>query len=185
MNLLFYIWTAFTLSEVGLLVSKRSKKGAVKDNNDDKKSLLLLWIIIAGSLTFGGMVTAYNNWHFSFSTTIAGDVVAIIGFAIRWTAIMQLGKMFTVDVSISTMHILKTEGLYKVVRHPSYLGLILIIAGIALCLNKIASLLIMVIPIFVAINYRIRVEEKALVNEFGDQYLQYKSRVARIIPWIY
>jgi protein-S-isoprenylcysteine O-methyltransferase Ste14 len=174
----------FTLSEVTLLVSRRSRKESAKKDGD-KRSLLLLWITISTCLTFGSIIIAYNNWHFNFSTTTSGIVVAVIGFIIRWIAIVQLGKMFTVDVSISTAHILKTNGLYKVVRHPSYLGLILILAGIALCLNNVLSLIIIVIPIFLAINYRIRVEENALIDEFGDQYLQYKTHVSRIIPGIY
>jgi protein-S-isoprenylcysteine O-methyltransferase Ste14 len=181
-------WTCltiiFTLSEAVLLISRRAKKGGAK-NSGDKRSLLLLWITIPTCLTLGAIAAGYHIWQFGFSTAIAGVVVAVIGFVIRWTAIVQLGKMFTVDVSISTTHTLKTGGLYKIVRHPSYLGLILIIIAIALCLNNALSLLIIVIPIFLAINYRIQVEEKALISEFGDQYLQYKSRIAGIIPGIY
>lgn len=184
MHILTYLWIVFTVSEAVLLISRRAKKESAKKDGD-KRSLLLLWITIPVCLTFGGFIIEYNNWHFNFSTKAAGIVVAVIGFMIRWTAIVQLGKMFTVDVSISTAHILKTNGLYKVVRHPSYLGLIVIIGGIALCMNNILSLIIIVIPIFLAINYRIRVEEKALINEFGDQYLQYKNHVSRIIPGIY
>ena len=93
--------------------------------------------------------------------------------------------MFTVDVAIANEHTLKTNGLYKVVRHPSYLGLILIIAGLGLCLNSWLSFIIMFVPTFIAISYRIAIEEKALIEEFGDQYTQYKSKVKRLIPGIY
>jgi protein-S-isoprenylcysteine O-methyltransferase Ste14 len=93
--------------------------------------------------------------------------------------------MFTVNVAIINEHQLKTTGLYKMVRHPSYLGLILIIIGLGLCLNSILSLFIIVIPDFLAINYRIAVEEKALTEEFGEKYSTYSARVKRIIPYIY
>ena len=142
MHVLMYLWLVFTLSEAGLLLSRRAKKESAKKDGD-KRSLLLLWITIPTCLTLGSFIAEYNNWQFNFSTTTAGIVVAVIGFIIRWAAIVQLGKMFTVDVSISNAHILKTKGFYSVVRHPSYLGLIIIIAGIALCLNNILSLIIM------------------------------------------
>jgi len=111
--------------------------------------------------------------------------VAIIGFVVRWVAIIQLGKMFTVDVAIANKHILKTTGFYQLVRHPSYLGLLLIIAGLALCMGSVLSLLVVVIPVFLAINYRIIVEEQALTNEFGAQYQEYSKKVSKIIPWVY
>ena len=93
--------------------------------------------------------------------------------------------MFTVDVAISKSHILKTNGMYQLVRHPSYLGLMLIIAGLAVLLNNWLSIIIIVIPISIVLNYRMLVEEKALTGEFGDQYLGYMQKVKRIIPFIY
>ena len=111
--------------------------------------------------------------------------LAVIGFATRWTAIFALGKFFTVDVEISDQHKLKTEGIYKMVRHPSYLGLILIVAALGLCTQNLVSLAVIIIPIFVAMNYRITVEEKALTDAFGTQYIAYSEKTAKIIPWIY
>jgi protein-S-isoprenylcysteine O-methyltransferase Ste14 len=93
--------------------------------------------------------------------------------------------MFTVDVAISSSHILKTNGMYQLVRHPTYLGLMLIITGLAILLNNWLACITMIIPIFVVLNYRMVVEEKALTGEFGDQYFQYKQKVKRIIPFIY
>jgi protein-S-isoprenylcysteine O-methyltransferase Ste14 len=169
------------------LLLKRSKQSSEK-NNRDRRSLLILWVVIAGSLTLGpNSAFYYNLWPLgNFKTvTILGTAVFAIGFIIRWTAVYQLCKMFTVDVAIADKHILKTNGLYKMVRHPSYLGLMLIIAGLGICLNSALSLLIMVVPIFIAINYRIRIEEKALTEEFGEQYTGYKTRVKKIVPFIY
>ena len=111
--------------------------------------------------------------------------ICILGFAIRWTAVIQLGKMFTVDVTITDKHNLKTTGLYKIVRHPSYLGLIMIITGLALCTDSMLSFLVILIPSFWAINHRIKVEEQVLLAEFGEQYINYKKRVSKIIPGIF
>jgi protein-S-isoprenylcysteine O-methyltransferase Ste14 len=93
--------------------------------------------------------------------------------------------MFTVDVSIATTHTLKTSGLYKIVRHPSYLGLMLIITGLGLSDGSILSFIVVVASVFLAMNYRMAVEEQALIAEFGTQYEDYKKRVSRIVPWIY
>jgi protein-S-isoprenylcysteine O-methyltransferase Ste14 len=182
----FNIAEIFGLSEIILLLVKRSKKGAVK-NQLDKSSLVLLWVAITGCMTLGGFITAFEIWPFP-NTAIVRDMgvaIAIIGFIIRWVSILQLGKMFTVDVAITSGHTLKTDGMYSIVRHPSYLGLMLIICGIALCQANILACIVIVIPIFLALNYRIKVEEKALLAEFGEHYEAYKKNTARIIPGIY
>lgn len=176
----------FFVTEVSLLIFKRSKKTGVRSKLD-KNSLLILWIVIVVTLTIGPFSSAFGIWPFPDADIIiyAGEAVFAIGFIIRWTAVMQLGKMFTVDVAIDEQHTLKTNGLYTIVRHPSYLGLILIIAGLSLCMNSAFSIIVMAIPAFLAINYRIAIEEKALREEFGEKYINYSNRVKRIIPYLY
>src|ERR1700761_4331511 len=182
----FNIAELFGISEIILLLVKRSKKGSVKKQSD-KSSLILLWISITGCMTLGGIITANEIWPFPNTATVRdmGVAVAVIGFIIRWISILQLGKMFTVDVAITSGHSLKTDGMYSIVRHPSYLGLMLIICGIALCQANILACIVIIIPIFLVLNYRIKVEEKALRAEFGDQYEAYQKNTARIIPGIY
>jgi protein-S-isoprenylcysteine O-methyltransferase Ste14 len=186
MILYYYFVSLFSISEIALLILKRSKKGTVKSQNDGR-SMLILWITIFCCLNIGlfianvDVLIPFN----SLLLTYPGILITVAGFIIRWTAIVQLGKMFTVDVSISSTHTLKTDGIFNRVRHPSYLGLLLIIAGLALLLNNGISFLIIAVPSFYAINYRIYIEERALTGEFGNQYLHYKMRVRKIIPYLY
>jgi protein-S-isoprenylcysteine O-methyltransferase Ste14 len=181
-----YLQILFFISEVLLLIAKRSKTNTPK-NSRDKRSLLLLWIVIIACLSGGPFSAAYHVWSFNNyeAVVLTGEIICVTGFITRWIAILQLGKMFTVDVAIVSDHQLKTSGLYKIVRHPSYLGLILIIAGLAVCMNSVLSFLIMFVPTFLALNYRINIEEKALTDEFGDQYNQYQNKVKKLIPGIY
>ncbi len=181
-----YLVYVFGISEVLLLILKRSKHAGAKSKKDGN-SLQLLWIVITGCLVAGNVIAGvYILIPIEGSAfIIIGMALTIVGFIIRWIAIVQLGSMFTVDVAISSQHVLKTNGLYKLVRHPSYLGLMLIIAGIAFLTNNVLSCAVIIVPVFLALNYRISVEEKALTDEFGEQYLEYKRKVKRIVPLIY
>jgi protein-S-isoprenylcysteine O-methyltransferase Ste14 len=181
-----YLQLLFFISELFLLILRRSKKGAVK-NNRDRRSLLILWLVIGGCLGIGPYTATYHIWAINNTMVIVitGVSICIAGFIIRWTAILQLGKMFTVDVVIADHHTLKTTGLYKIVRHPSYLGLILIVAGLEVCTGSAFTFLIIFIPVFMAMSYRIAIEEKALTEEFGDQYKTYKTKVKKLIPGVY
>lgn len=182
-----YLQILFLVSELFLLLFKRSKNNGQKLNKD-KRSLLILWVVIILSSTLGSFIAGYYYFlHIGnyYVLLYVGMAVCIIGFAIRWTAVIQLGKMFTVDVSITDEHNLKTTGLYKVVRHPSYLGLLLIIAGLAVCINNIVCLPVVIIPCYMAVSHRITVEERVLVAEFGQQYIDYKKRVNKLSPRIF
>jgi protein-S-isoprenylcysteine O-methyltransferase Ste14 len=111
--------------------------------------------------------------------------MVIGGFIIRWVSILQLGKSFTVDVAIVHTAALKTDGIHSRVRHPSYSGIIMIVCGFAALMNSIYSFLVLVVPVFIAILYRIRVEEKLLTDEFGDSYTEYKKETKKLIPGIF
>lgn len=187
MSSYYYLQITFFVSEVLLLIFKRSKNSGQRINKD-RRSLLILWIVIVVSFTLGNFIGGeYPVWClYNYEIAVyTGMVICILGFAIRWTAVRQLGKMFTVDVAITNNHNLKTNGLYKTVRHPSYLGLLMIIIGLAICLNSISGFLIIAIPCFLAVNHRIKVEEQVLIAEFGEQYINYKKQVSKIIPGIF
>jgi len=175
-----YLSFAFAISELILMLVKRSKTGSSKTQND-KGSLWILWVIITIGFSAGFILgrPIYNFY------AVAGFCFIVSGLIIRWLAILQLGKSFTVDVAIIDIAQLKTDGIYKRIRHPSYTGLIAVITGFALTMNSVYSFIVFVVPVFSAIIYRIGVEEKVLITEFGNRYLEYKSRTKRIIPGVY
>jgi protein-S-isoprenylcysteine O-methyltransferase Ste14 len=175
----------FLISEMILLVTKHSKrKSAVL--RTDRGSLILLWTAICAGLFVGFNMAGYYEWHLiNYLVSAAGLLIIAGGFIIRWTSIIQLKNAFTVDVAINSAHELKTDGLYSIIRHPSYLGLLLIMTGEAVSMNSLGSLIAVVFPVTVAVFYRIHVEEQLLENEFGDLYWIYKSKTKRIIPFIY
>ena len=123
--------------------------------------------------------------------TIDGEVVRWIGVALfaiggalRLAPVFALGRRFSGLVAIQTDHRLVTDGIYRFIRHPSYLGLIVNTVGWALAFRSIIGILlaVLVIPIVVA---RIRAEEALLLSHFGAQYEAYRARTWRIVPGLY
>lgn len=182
MNMLVIIIASliFFVSEMTLLIVKKSTTG----KNNDKYSLLLFWITIPLSISLGFFLANYNEWnHLQQMTAIIGLVIFITGLVIRWVSILQLKKEFTVNVSIQKSHELKTDGLYKNARHPSYFGLLLVVFGLSLAMNSIWSLLVVVIPIYLALRYRIKVEEAMLFEQFGKDYQDYYKTTYSMFPF--
>jgi protein-S-isoprenylcysteine O-methyltransferase len=175
----------YALSEAGLLWLKRSGKAAA---DADRGSLSLIWLVIGASV--GAAFTCANVlpqlalgpagiWR------PAGAAVFAAGIVVRWYAILSLGRFFTVNVAIASDHRLVEAGPYRWVRHPSYTGALLAFLGLGLCLDNWASLAALMLPVSVVFWWRMRIEEAALLETFGERYRDYMRRTRRLIPFIY
>lgn len=115
----------------------------------------------------------------------AGVVLLVAGTALRWAAIRELWDYFTVNVSILEGQRVVRCGLYGVVRHPSYAGLLLRYLGFGLAFANWLSAALIFLPLLAATLYRIRVEEAALSEHFGEEYTAYARDTKRLVPGLY
>jgi protein-S-isoprenylcysteine O-methyltransferase Ste14 len=106
------------------------------------------------------------------------------GGALRIWPVFLLGRRFSGLVAIQPGHELLTQGLYRHIRHPSYLGLLISSAGWALAFRSLAGLLVVAL-LLVPLLARIRAEERLLAKHFGDPYRAYQVRSARLIPGLF
>jgi len=114
-----------------------------------------------------------------------GLIVTAIGGYIRLATVFELGHRFSIFVALQPDHQLKTDGFYRFVRHPSYLGALLSMVGWALVFRSIAGLLL-TIAMFLPIIARIRAEEDFLTREFGETYRAYQQHTRwRLMPFVY
>ena len=170
------------------IILSRMKRSLSTDARFDKSSLRILWTTIFVSVNSGVLLSFQRVGYFGGGSSvfpILGIIVIICGLLIRWIAIFSLKRQFTVDVAITKDHRIISEGIYRFVRHPAYAGSILSFLGLGLCFANVISLLLIFPPICAAFLYRIRVEEKALVDAFGDEYIRYCESTRRLVPWIY
>jgi len=103
---------------------------------------------------------------------------------LRIWPVFVLGHRFSGLVAIQPEHSLVTSGIYGVIRHPSYLGLLINSLGWSLAFRSGVGVLLtlLLIPPLLA---RINAEENLLRSEFGDEYDAYRSQTWRLIPGIY
>jgi protein-S-isoprenylcysteine O-methyltransferase len=176
----------YFLSEWGLMIFKRAKSGAggSKDRGSFGVLLVVIWLSITFAYQFEFAVPG-TGWPPLPWVSSAGIAVMIVGLALRWYSIIYLGRFFTVNVAIAADHQLIDTGPFRRVRHPSYSGALLAFLGLAICMQNWASLLILMTGTTAAFLYRMRVEERALTEAFGERYRQYLQRTARLIPGVY
>jgi len=149
-------------------------------------------ILIAGGIIFffGVFVTALDfimiqrmTYRFDL-VSLTGLVFLLVGSALRAQARRTLGKYFSPVVRILPDHKLIRYGVYKHIRHPGYLGELLLYFSVPLFFHSLYGFLVMVflIPF---ILYRIRVEEQVLIEKFGDEYRDYMRQSKRLIPHVF
>jgi protein-S-isoprenylcysteine O-methyltransferase Ste14 len=185
MVLFWIVWICWFSSELLLNRLMRSDSGDKK--NQDKGSLRIIWIMI-GLANSSGILLVYfvkapiSQWVWM---PYIGLLIILAGMILRFTSIWTLGRFFTVDVTIRDHHEIKKDGAYKIIRHPSYSGSLVSFIGFGISLNNWLSLVIITVLIFISFLQRIKIEEEALIKQFGSLYLDYKKDTYVLIPWIY
>lgn len=175
----------YLVSEAALRFAKQSR-GERKPA--DAGSLAALWIGIGVAITAAVFAPRFApNLAFGLTKTTVCLLIGLFaaGLALRWWAILTLGRLFTVDVAIARDHHLVIKGPYRFVRHPSYAGMMIAFTALAATFQNGLSVLLLPGVISIALAYRIRVEEKALRAAFGADYQRYAQTTKRLIPGVF
>ena len=175
------VMSLFLVSELALLAWRRSGRGSAADQG----SLRRLWIICAcamGAAFYASRLDAgsLDGHRDALRLTAMGMMIA--GMLFRWTAIRTLGRFFTVDVTVHEGHVVVDSGPYRLVRHPSYTGLLLAFAGLGLSFQNWISIVALLLPVSLAFLSRIAQEERVLREALGQPYLDYCARTKRLLP---
>ncbi len=130
MSVSLLLGLVYLISELLLTVTRRSRSRT--GTKQDRSTLRVVWLVIVVSVAAGIYVA--KQWpaaalphHRSF--VFAGVVLFVAGLLLRWWAIITLGRFFTVDVTIEKDHELVERGPFRMVRHPSYTGVLLAFVG--------------------------------------------------------
>ncbi|MDR3406494.1 MAG: isoprenylcysteine carboxylmethyltransferase family protein [Chthoniobacter sp.] len=113
-----------------------------------------------------------------------GVALFTIGGALRLWPVFVLGRRFSGLVAIQPGHALVTTGIYRHIRHPSYLGLLLNAIGWSLAFRSGVGLVLTALTLLPLLA-RIHAEEALLLSQFGPEYEAYRARTSRLIPGIY
>jgi protein-S-isoprenylcysteine O-methyltransferase Ste14 len=114
---------------------------------------------------------------------VLGIMIVLLGFSVEVAAILSLSKAKTTadPTHPKNASSLVTTGMYRFTRNPIYLGDFLILIGWAVYLSNLAALVVTPLFILYINRFQIRPEETAMLELFGDQFAEFKSRVRR---WI-
>ena len=166
-------------------------RSSLRDNepvDDSDKGTSRLWdashLIAVIGLAVGFTHLGYVPTAERF-ISVSGLALLVVGIVLRWRAIATLGRYFTGKVQILNEHRLVRSGVYRYVRHPSYLGALMAYFGLGVSFANWITFVLVFFPVLFAALRRMQVEEEALRQAFGKDYAEYMSKAKRLLPKIY
>jgi protein-S-isoprenylcysteine O-methyltransferase Ste14 len=165
--------------------ARRLERGAF-----DQRSTALIGLAIGGNAL--NLLAALVLNYFEVAVLpnalvigFAGVVMAIAGVLLRLWANRTLGQFYTRTLLVSEKQPIVQAGPYRVIRHPGYLGSILVWTGAAIATANAITIVIAAVAMFAVYAYRIQAEEQMLLAERGEAYGAYRTRTWRLIPFLY
>jgi protein-S-isoprenylcysteine O-methyltransferase Ste14 len=165
----------------------RSTSGtAVREEKGDRS----FWVVLPGFLV--AFFAPPLEWLYSpvllprsLGMQIVGLILIALALVLRIWARAQLRDLYSGHVEVHADHRLIQSGPYHFVRHPGYTGFLLLVLGISIGYASwigIAAVTLLLLP---GLAYRIRVEERLLEEEFGEEYRLFFRRTKKLIPGIW
>lgn len=175
----------FSLEARWMLRGRGGAGAQVRDRGSCFAILGIMFIAVAIAFWYADRTHALDFTWRPYAWFTAGLALMLAGALLRQWAMGALGERFTGIVTIRADHELADSGLYRYVRHPSYTGAFMIWAGLGLALTNGVSLIALVAAAVLAYGLRVRAEEAALIEAFGDRYRAYARRTRRFVPWLF
>jgi protein-S-isoprenylcysteine O-methyltransferase Ste14 len=169
----------------------RTKPEVATESKRDRESII--GVALQG-LSYGSVWSIHRRF---FTPIVAGGrmlgillaiLTGLIAFGSVWivmSAVRTLGKEWSVTARLVEGHRLATRGPYRFIRHPIYTGMLGMLLATGLAISDWIGLTVAIIIFFAGTIIRIRIEERLLRDEFGDEFDDYKRGVAALIPGIY
>jgi protein-S-isoprenylcysteine O-methyltransferase Ste14 len=177
-----FVWIASEIFGAALVpaIQRRGATGVKRDRGS--RALItvsiLVSILIAFYFGYGGVGALPDSIFY------IGIFLMYLGVLVRQYAIAILGRFFSLSVQISEDHKVVDKGPYRLVRHPSYTGIMITFIGLGLAVQSLGALLVLVLFFGISFGYRMRVEERALLSGLGQDYASYMKRTKRLIPFL-
>jgi len=178
------LWLGY---EFGLIArDRRQGKGHTGiDRGTRNFNFLAITAGMGGAAILNGVSLFFFPGRWSDAIFWIGIALMLLGFALRIWAVRTLGASFRTTVETHSDQEVVRAGPYRLIRHPSYSGLLLMCAGYGMAVQNWLSLAVAVILPLAALIYRIHVEERALVASLGSEYEEYRLHTKKLIPWLW
>lgn len=171
------------------LLFKKKASGKGKGTHGNRSSFYLILAAIVLPLIVSTIFYFVDIGNLGSATALvirySGIAVYAAGIFIRYWSLILLGIHFSRDVDVKADQPLISSGPYRVIRHPSYTGLLLLNVGLHFFIGNLPGTIIALVSITIALHIRILEEEQSMEATIGERYYDWKIGRKRLFPWVY
>jgi len=185
---LVFLITSITycIAAAVLLNQLRRKRTVAHKRSGDPLPLLYFTLALVAGVSISSFYCDFLIFQSKKAILVIGGWVLLYGgLVLRLVSILTLRGHYTHSIAILEGHRLIKDGIYRYIRHPGYLSLLLIFLGIPLAFGSWVGLIIyggMALPLILR---RIRLEERLLEEHFREEYTAYKDKTPSLFPFLH
>jgi len=182
-------WSVYAWALVPeMRIIRRARDESKRTGSQDAGSVRVMMGVMSTVMVLAFPLAFVERWSFPESQHrllfAAGITLMVLGSLLRRYCWTTLGEYFTGDVQVRAGQPVIRTGPYRLVRHPSYTGGTLMQAGVGLALCSWASLVLLTVTAIATYLYRVRIEERVLLDNLGEPYRAYMRESRRFVPYI-
>ena len=168
---------------------QRSRGIKVVKNRKGRQEVILLTLAMLGFVVpliwVASPALSFAEYPLRLGPLVAGVVCLVVGLWLFYRSHADLGTNWSITLQVREHHRLITHGVYRHVRHPMYVALLLYSVGQALVLPNWVAGPSYLITFGILFVFRVRAEEKMMLDEFGDEYAAYMAQTKRLVPGLW
>jgi protein-S-isoprenylcysteine O-methyltransferase Ste14 len=166
--------------------SRRVKVAKSHKTSLDTGLLVFAWVgFLVPLIWLASPVLSFAEYRLGIGPLVAGVMCFAIGLWLFYRSHADLGTNWSITLEVREQHRLITQGVYRRIRHPMYLALVLYSVGHALVIPNWVAGPSNLIAFTILFALRVRAEEKMMADEFGDDYTAYSARTKRLVPGVW
>jgi protein-S-isoprenylcysteine O-methyltransferase Ste14 len=179
-----YVWAMVPEARI----VRRAQQASKESDSKDRGSVKVMTAAMSTALVLAFPLAFVDPWMLPASRHreffAGGMLLVVLGSLLRRYCWRTLGEYFTGDVQARLGQPVIRSGPYRLVRHPSYTGGLMMNAGVGFALCSTLSLTLLTVTAVATYVYRVRIEEHALVETLGEPYRAYMRERTRFIPYV-
>src|SRR5213593_1372428 len=148
--------------------------------------LILAWVgFFVPLIWVASPAFSFAEYSLGAGPLVAGVMCLVIGLWLFYRSHADLGTNWSITLEVREQHRLITQGVYRRIRHPMYLALVLYAVAHALVIPNWVAGPSNLVAFAVLFAFRVRAEERMMLEQFGDEYTAYMARTQRLVPGVW
>jgi isoprenylcysteine carboxyl methyltransferase (ICMT) family protein YpbQ len=164
------------------LLETFARRAVIRGDRFMRWSFPIMMVIHSGIFVSSAVEYMVVDRPINYTVSLVAAAFYVFALALRNSAIRTLGRYFSLHIEIRGQHELIKCGVYRYIRHPIYLAVVVELLSVPLVPNAYYTTLAALVLYMPLLAMRLRQEEREMLAKFGEAYRQYQREAGALLP---